>query len=226
MNNILAKGRSKYGKSVAEVLETLKKEVQDLETALASAEALSDEEYLSLLQGNPSSNLRTSILQAAPLLAGMIRAGTLEETAALDVARAAAVITVAPTRLLAPGLDTAKQQIESLAAEYCFDLPPEGSDEWDEYAVLQAMFSQSQNIATNFFRSWKPFKMMKNWNSPLFNDGTYIPPPGYTRPAGDTTPEMKPHIWPFTTKTEPGSHSTVVPTFNDEQIIKATAKQI
>jgi len=122
-----------------------------------------------------------------------MKRGTLSKDQFYELVRAAAFCTITPSSVMPDGLEMRKDEIEQLAWEYDFELPPRDSVEFKEWAILQSMFSKSQNIALNFFR----FHQAK---PEFWAENPYTPQANADRLARAPPAHVEPVMYPFISK--------------------------
>merc|ERR1711990_1216008 len=85
----------------------------------------------------------------------------LSEKQFLELVRASSFCTICPSSVMPDGLERCKDEVETLAYQYNFEISDRDSIEFLEYSLLQSMFRFSQNIALNYFRFHD--KKLEHW---------------------------------------------------------------
>eukprot|EP00492_Amphilonche_elongata_P000557 TRINITY_DN1319_c0_g1_i1.p1 TRINITY_DN1319_c0_g1~~TRINITY_DN1319_c0_g1_i1.p1 ORF type:complete len:258 (+),score=59.78 TRINITY_DN1319_c0_g1_i1:51-776(+) len=122
-----------------------------------------------------------------------LKRGTMSKDQFYELIRAAAFCTITPSSVMPDGLEMRKDGIEQLAWEYDFELPPRDSVEFLEWAILQSMFSKSQNIALNFFRFHKA-------KPEFWAENPYTPQASADRASRAPPPHVEPVMYPYISK--------------------------
>merc|ERR1719361_2065624 len=93
------------------------------------------------------------------------------------------------------GLEMRKDEIEKMAWDFDFEIPPRDSHEFEEYAILQSMFSFAQNIALNYFRFHETKR--EHWAK-----NPYPPQQEAEVKARSAPVQPTPTMYPFVTKSD------------------------
>merc|ERR1719471_2433058 len=106
-------------------------------------------------------------------------------------------------------MEQARCEVEQLAIDEDFQIPPRGSIEFDECAILWSMFKNSQNIALNYFKFGLNQTKLEHWAAP----------PQLDEVPQEIWADLPPEMYPFMSKNrdlEPGH----VVTFSDTEITR------
>ncbi|ETO27539.1 hypothetical protein RFI_09593, partial [Reticulomyxa filosa] len=111
-----------------------------------------DKQYVDILKGTPDTKTYEQLLTGTGLK-DFVDSKKLSRDQFIEVIKAASFCTVCPSSILANGMEKARTEVEQLALQHAFEyIPPRGSVEFEEWAILQCMFRHSQNIALYWFQ--------------------------------------------------------------------------
>jgi len=182
---------AKFADRIAEA----KSELQELESTIPANIQDLDAKYTSFLAMDPADEDINELMGSfdGRSFAVNLKRGTLRQDQFFELVRAASFCTITPSSVMPDGLEMRKDEVEKLAWEYDFELPPRDSTEFLEWAILQSMFSKAQNIALNYFRfhSAKP----EHWA-----ENPYTPQADADRAARAPPAKVEPVMYPYITK--------------------------
>eukprot|EP00494_Astrolonche_serrata_P031879 UN32148 len=151
---------SKYAKQIQESeseMATLEKETSDVSSE-------HEKKYISFLAMKPSENdLNELCASIGRSFATNLKNGMLQQDQFLELVRAASFCTITPSEVMPDGLEKCKDEVEALAWQHDFEIPPRNTKEFEEFAILQSMFRFAQNIALNYFRYGYGETKMGHW---------------------------------------------------------------
>jgi hypothetical protein len=113
-----------------------------------------NETYVSFLAMKPSNEDFEGLLEDLKNTSFQknLKENKLSKKQFLELIRASSFCTICPSSVMPDGLEDCKDEVESLAYKYDFEIPERNSVEFLEYALLQSMFRFAQDIALNYFR--------------------------------------------------------------------------
>jgi len=182
---------SKFADRIAEC----QNELADLEKSTPKDISALEKCYTSFLAMDPSDQDFNELMGSfdGRNFAVNLKRGTLSKDQFYELIRAASFCTITPSSVMPDGLEMRKDEIEQLAWEYDFELPPRNSVEFEEWAILQSMFSKSQNIALNYFRFHKA-------KPEFWAENPYTPQANADRAARAPPAHVEPVMYPYISK--------------------------
>lgn len=182
---------SKFADRIAEC----QNELADLEKSTPKDNSALEKCYTSFLAMDPSDQDFNELMGSfdGRNFAVNLKRGTLSKDQFYELIRAASFCTITPSSVMPDGLEMRKDEIEQLAWEYDFELPPRNSVEFEEWAILQSMFSKSQNIALNYFRFHKA-------KPEFWAENPYTPQANADRAARAPPAHVEPVMYPYISK--------------------------
>ena len=155
------------------------------------ADQAADDEYTSILRGDPSDSVYNDLLTNSGLKS-YVDGGNISREQFLEIIKCASFCTVCPSSILTDGMEKARLEVEELAVDKDFEIPPRGSDEFEEFAVLQCMFRHAQNIALYWFQN--------HANNVQFWDKNFPPDFEFDRDDGSSGPQPLPIMYPYVSR--------------------------
>ena len=140
------------------------------------------------MKGEPSDSVYNDLLTNSGLKS-FVDSGEISREQFLDIIKSASFCTVCPSSILTDGMEVARLEVEKLAVEKDFEIPPRGSDEFEEFAVLQCMFRHAQNIALYWFQN--------HANNVQFWDKNFPPDFEFDRDDASGGPAPAPVMYPY-----------------------------
>jgi len=173
-------------------IKQFEKELAEVRKNVPSNVGTLSKQYTEILKGTPDANTYEQILNGTGLKE-LVNSQKLSREQLVEIVKAASFCTVCPSSILPMnGMDKARLEVEQLAAQHNFEyIPPRGTVEFEEWAILQCMFRHAQNIALFWFQHHK--------SNATFWDKFFPKDFPFDRKKEDTKP-IPPVMYPYRTQ--------------------------
>lgn len=117
-----------------------------------------DDSYTALLKCQPDTASYKKLVAGAGKIGELVSANKISKEDFCRIIKASTMCTVCPSTILEPAMERSRCEIEQIAVDKEFgihddaELPQRGTQEFEEYAILQCMFKHAQNIAQFWFQ--------------------------------------------------------------------------
>lgn len=186
----------KYEKQINESKEKLN---QLKNSNIANKEQ--DDKYTLILKCEPDDNTYNKLINECGIIGKLVNDKKLNKNDFLEIIKGSTMCTVCPSTILPNAMEKSRCEIEQIAVDKEFginddsNIPQRGSQEFEEWAILQCMFKHAQNIAQFWFQN--------NQNNPQFWDKNFPNDFPFDRDddlSTTTTTIQNPVMYPFRTK--------------------------
>jgi hypothetical protein len=210
-------------KKFADGIAKLQEKVKALESSIPKNLSDINAEYNSILSRKPTKDGFEKLLKANPAFKKLIDSKALSKEEFMDTVVAASFCTVCPSSILPEtGMATSMDAVEDLALELDIAyLPPRGSKEFEEWAILHCMFKHAGKIARDWF--------VHNRDDTAFWNAHYPESfPFKYEGSGKAPPTPAPKVFPFKTKVSSASRNTdkAAMQFGDKELKRLLGKDV
>jgi len=201
-------------------IKEFEKHLKELRKGIPSNIAVLTTQYISILKGSPDSKTFEQLLSGTGLKE-LVDSKKLSREQFLEIIKASSYCTVCPSSILTDGMEKARLEVEQLAIQQNFEyVPPRGSVEFEEWAILQCMFKHAQNIALYWFQHHQ--------TNAQFWDKFFPKDFQFDRKKEDTK-AIPPVMYPYTTRlpvTEWDKHHEVNVEWSDTELKRVFERDI
>ena len=152
-----------------------------------------------VLKCEPDENTYKALVDGSGEIGKLVKENKLKRDDFLQFIKGSTMCTVCPSTILPDAMERSRGEIEQIAVDKEFgvdddcNIPQRGTQEFEEWAILQCMFKHAQNIAQFWFQNNQNNQQF--WDKNFPNDFPFD-----DRIENDKNENLNPIMYPFRTK--------------------------